>query len=447
MSVHFLLITSIPAEKRRISDVADEFQFKMECIESVDSLLTLGDRFDGVRFVLLSAHSDILPQDIAGNVQVIRQTCKDAFICILAGRKMNTDALNFIRRSGASLVILEDELFESSKIEFMASQVIRASYIPVKLNEFRPGQTLTFSLWHLLPLNQKMLPVIAKGTILDAARLDRFGSINELFIKREEVAAYQKFTENNVDNSAHGLLARCRAKYLSLCAGHTQLVFMLTDQSEQASFEEGKWLFERCQLLAKDLLTSLASIADAWDVVNNSSLGDFGSIERSPTIASYAGITSLLSSIGEPVEVMVGAMLADIGMLQLSPSVTKKLRLTGNLKSLHAEELVEYRKHPIFSLNRCLERKLQLPEAIKSMILNSHERVDGTGFPYRPNKEKIPPQAMLLQFCEKIDQAAMVKMGQERKSPAAVRKAVLAEQLNNADIFALTFLNKVKAVI
>jgi hypothetical protein len=356
MSVHFLLISSIAAEKRRIADVADEFQFGFDILESVDSLLVIGDRYESARFVLLSAHNDILPQDIAGHVQVVRQTCKEAFICILAGRKMNTEALNFIRRSGASLVILEDELFETSKIEFMASQVIRASYIPVKISEFRAGQTLSFSLCHMLPLNQKMLPVITKGTIIDAAKLARFGSINELYIRRDEVAAYQKFTESNIDNSANGLLARCRAKYLSLCAGHTQLVFMLTDQSEQASFEEGKWLFERCQLLAKDLLTSLASVSDAWDVVNNSSLGEFGSLERSPTIASYAGLTSLLSSLGDPVEVMIGAMLADVGMLQLSPRVTKKLREKGDLSSLHSEELLEYKKHPIFSVNRCLEK-------------------------------------------------------------------------------------------
>jgi len=182
-------------------------------------------------------------------------------------------------------------------------------------------------------------------------------------------------------------------------------------------------------------------------VVNNSSLGEFGSVERSPTIAAYAGLMSLLASIGEPVDVMVAALLSDVGMLELHPKITKKLRQSQDINLLNEDERQQYHNHPVVSLNRCLSRKLQMKEAIKEMILCTHERADGKGFPEARSMAKIPVEAMLIQFSEIIDRAAMVKMGQSRVPVQDVRHQVLNHEMEAANIFSLGFLHKLKPVI
>jgi response regulator RpfG family c-di-GMP phosphodiesterase len=221
----------------------------------------------------------------------------------------------------------------------------------------------------------------------------------------------------------------------------------LIDQSENASFKEGKWLYERCEVLARDLLTTLSAVGEAWDVVNNASLGEFGSVERSPTIAAYAGLMSLLATMGEPVDVMIAALLADVGMLELNPAIARKVRQGHGPDSLSGEEMQEYQKHPRLSLNRCAGKKLPLKENVKEMILCTHERVDGKGFPEGRESAKIPQEAMLIQFSEMIDRGAMVTMGQARTPVQEVRKNLVETEQKSAHIFSYTFLQKIKPVI
>ena len=47
------------------------------------------------------------------------------------------------------------------------------------------------------------------------------------------------------------------------------------------------------------------------------------------------------------------------------------------------------------SLNVSLSRRLPIGEGMKDIILNTHEKNDGTGFPNRFRGEKIPHEAVL----------------------------------------------------
>jgi hypothetical protein len=444
--LHFLCIGEDSAGQARCRELATEFEYSFLAVNAADEVLDLDGKYELVQFVLVNA-VHIKKEELTGIVQTVRQIFKDSFICVIADRRIPQDVAEFIKKSGANMVLLENEFFETSRLEFIASQIIRASYVPVKLNEFPKDSVLDFTLYHLMPLNQKLLPVLPKGTPFSEGRMKKLESVGEVFVRRDEVDRYRHYVESHPDLSGQGLKSRCRAQYLSFCNSHSQLIFLLVDQSENASFKEGKWLYDRCEILARDLLTSLSSVGEAWDVVNNSSLGEFGSVERAPTVAAYAGLMSLLGSIGEPVDVMVAALLSDVGMLELSPKITKKLRQSQDLSKLSEEEQQEYRKHPVISLNRCLSRKLQLKDSIKETILCTHERTDGKGFPEARVAAKIPMEAMLIQFSEMIDREAMVKMGQARAPVQQVRHQILEAELNNAKVFSLGFLQKLKPVI
>lgn len=445
--LNFLCVGSEAQALSRCQDLATEFSYSFLSVPTAENVLDLEGKYDLVQFVLVNAVSLAKQEDMTGVVQTVRHVFKEGFICVIVDRKIPPETAAFIKKSGANMVLLENEFFETSRLEFVASQIIRASYVPVKLSEFPKDSILDFTLYHLLPLNQKLLPVLPKGVALNEGRMKKLESVGEVFVRRDEVDRYRHYVESHPDLSGQGLKSRCRAQYLSFCNSHAQLIFLLVDQSESASFKEGKWLYDRCEILARDLLTTLSSVGEAWDVVNNSSLGEFGSVERSPTVAAYAGLLSLLSSIGEPVDVMVAALLSDVGMLELHPKITKKLRQTQSPQSLREEELQDYQKHPIVSLNHCLSRKLQLKDTIKEAILCTHERSDGTGFPDRRVMAKIPQDAMLIQFSEMIDRGGMVKMGQVRTSIQQVRQQLMDQEMNEGKIFSLPFLHKLKGVI
>ncbi len=445
--LNFLCLSADSATVERCRGVALEFQYSFSSVGDPGDVLEMESKFHQAQFAVIGAGGGLKKEEIAQMVQIVKHVYTDCFICVVTDRKIPNDAIEFLKKSGANFVMLENEFHETSRLEFVASQVIRASYVPTKISEFAKDSVLDFTLFHLMPLNQKLLPILPKGTPLDEKRLKKLEIVGEVFVRRDEVDRYQHYVETHLGNSAKGLQGRCRAQYLSLCTSHTQLIFNLLDQSEGASFKEGKWLYDRCELLARDLLSTLASVGEAWDVVNNSSLGEFGSVERSPTIAAYSGLLSLMGAMGDAVEVMVAALLADIGMLELNPRISQKIRQTHGLENLTEAELKEYHQHPKISLNRCLDRKLAIKDSVRNIILSTHERVDGKGFPEGRDASEIPLDAMLIQFCEMIDRGAMVKMGQERTSIQEVRQTLVDQEIKDAKIFSYVFLQKIKPVI
>ncbi|HND85464.1 MAG TPA: HD domain-containing phosphohydrolase, partial [Pseudobdellovibrionaceae bacterium] len=98
-------------------------------------------------------------------------------------------------------------------------------------------------------------------------------------------------------------------------------------------------------------------------------------------------------------------------------------------------------------LNVSLSRRLPIGEGMKDIILNTHEKNDGTGFPNRFRGEKIPHEAQLIQFCELIDRGSLIKMGKERKSAAQVRKEIFDREFTEGKYFNILFLDKIKSVI
>jgi hypothetical protein len=445
-SLNFLLLSERKDVLDRTSELSREFEYHLRSLSGVGPLLAKDTEFDHAQFILLDATRPT-KEDLAELVRAIRGVAKEAFLCVMMEEKTTDEGAELVKKAGASLVMTEAEFLNTSRLEFVASQIIRGSYVPVKLSEFPKASVLDFTLYHLMPLNQKLLPVLPKGSPLSEGRLKKLEGVSEVYIRRDEIDRYRLYVEAHPELVELGLRARCRAQYLSFCNSHSQLVFLLSTRSEQAASKEGKWLYDRCEILARELLTTLSSLSDAWDVVNNSSLGEFGSVERSPTIAAYAGLLSLLASIGEPVEVMTAGLLADVGMLELPPAITRKLRQGHSAAALDDAERLEYQKHPILSLNQVQSRNIQLKENIKSMILCSHEKNDGTGFPNQVRGENLPQEAMLIQFSEMIDQGAMGRRGQPRRSVKEVRQQLMELEMNGSPTFSFELLQKLKPVV
>ena len=443
--IDFLLISEDSAKDTRCQEIAKDFGYVYEKVSSVDEFAEKSEELAGALFILMDAKG-IDESQVAGMVQVIRQVSMDGHIVTAIDSKLTNESAAFVKKSGVSVVLLENELTQSAKLEFIASQKIRASYLPVKVSELVKNTNLECTLFHLMPLNRKFLPVIAAGKVIDDVRLKKLEEVGEVYVKREDVHFFKKYTETFEDKSATGLGRRCRAQFLNLTKTYTDLVLLITDQSEFASYDKGKDLFHQVEVLASDLLMNLGALGEAWQVVNNSAFCEFGSIERGPSVAAYAGLLSLMSGIGDPAQVMVAAMMADVGMLDLHPKILKKIRLKQD-ESMNAEERLHYENHPLISVNRALGRKLPLPEAMKNIIACTHERVDQKGFPNRIRGEKIPLESQMIQFCELLDKNSVVEMGKERVDIQELRKTLFNKEYEARDRFGFGFLEPLKKVL
>lgn len=442
---HLLLIGQRGDFLSRAKKLCSDFGIGDFVVARVEDLQKLSLPSDP-RTVLLDTRDIWNQTEIASRVQVTKFSFPQTSIIVIAEHRIKADAAAFIKKSGAEAVLLENEFIETTKLDFIVSQYVFGNMIPVKITELLADTQVTFTLHHMLPLNRKIIPFIFAGQTIEPAKMRKLEEIGEFYIKNTDLDLFQKYVEDNQDTSAAGIKARCRAKYLHLVITYKKLVLNLSDESEAASFQQGRELYEKLLRLSSELITYLGTAGEAWDIVDIAGFNDLTAVDRAPAIAAYAGLFSLLSEIGRPEEVMVAALIADIGLLDLPPAALRVWK-TGCFDDFKPEDQRIYRHHPTISLNKCLSRRLPIPDHIKAIILNTHERWDQKGFPNRPQNIRIPSEAMIIHFAELLDLGVKLEYGKERRNRQVVRTEILEREIRNLDRFPIDLMSKISAAI
>ncbi|MEN9723963.1 MAG: hypothetical protein RJB38_1949 [Pseudomonadota bacterium] len=439
-SSDIVLVTPDPTLITRVNAVASNFGYSCQTFSGIDALM---ESEINARMVIAFAPDDKNPSVAAEFAQAARFVAPQSFVLCAVSKSLKKDAASFAKKSGANLILLENEFYESSKLEFVVTQVLKSAYLPVKASDLIPGIPLEFDLFHLLPLRQKFLKFMLEGDVMTPDRIKRFTEVGEVYIKRSDSEAFRNYVVKHSDRSAQGIARRCRAQYLALAAGFSSLVFLLTDQSELGSFQEGERLLSKCRDLCRDLLSTLGEFGNAWEIINNSAIGEFGSVERAPAIASYSALFSLQAELDNIDTIMLGALLADLGLIFLPPQITKKIR-EDRISSLSGDERQVYEKYPHQSLSVLLDRKLSLDESIRNIILSTQETSNGKGFPRHLLGAKIPEESQMIRFSREFDRRTLLRLGKQRQDAAQVRAELVAEDDLKFQAFTPTFLQKLK---
>lgn len=431
---------------KRCQSLSKDFAFSFAQFETADTFFGGADEAERVRCFILDCTKFTNIHEAAGTIQVARQVMDRSYIVCVLDSRVKPEDMEMLKKSGSNLVMLDSEFTTNSKLEFVSSQIIKSAYLPIKPLDFVENSSAECSLYMLMPKNQKYLRIYKPGQNITGEFIRKFIATPELYIHRVDVESWSSYIKSfHVSSSEESAARACRGRFLKLQQAFLDLVLVISDQTSSSSFGGGKELFDNCQKFTADLLESLAQVKYPWEIINNSSIGDFGSVERGTAIAAYAGMLSQAAQIGNPQKIMLGALFADIGLILLSPRTTKKVRLV-QMQDFDAEEKMEFEKHPIFSLNQMLSKRLQLDEEIKDMILHSHERMDQKGFPSRPGPNKIREDSMIVRLAQEVDQALMLRMGKERVEFLKEFEKFLDEKIRNTDGYSLAMLFKLRAV-
>lgn len=382
---------------------------------------------------------------MSSRVQTIKYGAPNAWVVVIAEKKISPEGAKFLKKSGAQVVISEDRFFSSIEPEFICSQKIHGQWLPIKGAELKAGVTLPFALYHFMPLNRKFILFAPAGDVLDQSKLDKANKVGEVYFSRNDFDLFQEYVTKNEDKSAAGLVARCRHQYMSAISLYKDLSLLLTDASEQASFQAGKALLDRCYQIADDFVMTLGAVGDSWSVVNNAGFDDITPLDRAPAIGATASLFSLSLGIGNPTQVFLAALIADMGLLDTHPKQLPIVR-KAQFAELKGTDHELYQQHPIASVNRVLSRKLPLEESLKAIILATHECVDGKGFPNGLSKEKIPPEAQLIHLAELMDRELKIQEGREREDAREARHKVLVAATESGH-FSIDILTQVKGIL
>lgn len=114
-----------------------------------------------------------------------------------------------------------------------------------------------------------------------------------------------------------------------------------------------------------------------------------------------------------------GAMLHDIGKLKIDQGIINK---QGKLTT---EEFNEIRKHPVYGYNALKEAGIG-DITILNSVISHHERVDGSGYPFGLNREKISLHAKIISVCDVFTAISADRSYRERFNPNEAYEYIIA---------------------
>lgn len=358
----------------------------------------------------------------------------------------SVDDCEFLRGAGAQYLILSQEVRSTSKLYYLAALLIQGTYLPIPVTDLFPSTQLNFNAYQKLVLNQKFLPVAFSGFTFSDKKYRRLEPDRQIYVRRESLEGYRKYIETYNDRTGSALKKRCRVLMMEVLGLYTEVILLLALDSEVAKKEVVQNKLSQFTKVAVELRDHLKDCADVWNVMARALDFQFCKQERGVIVLAYALYLADGAGAGEVENLVLTALLADIGLLDL-PATTYKNLKTHGVKRLSAEELERFRGHPMASLNRIMFRQVDVPVAVRSAIVCTHERNDRKGFPNQVPAEKIPTEAKLVSFCEILDRRVRASLEDGMVTHDFVRKQVWEEERDSLKGFDAEFLDKIQKLL
>jgi HD-GYP domain-containing protein (c-di-GMP phosphodiesterase class II) len=148
-------------------------------------------------------------------------------------------------------------------------------------------------------------------------------------------------------------------------------------------------------------------------------------------ISGFIGMKMQLEK-GDWLQVALAGCLADCGMAKINPTILLKN------SSLTLQEYLEVKKHPVYSY-KMVRNISVLRREVKLAILEHHERLDGSGYPFG-EREKIPLYAKIIGIADIFHAMTSERLYRNKQSPYKVLEMILEENFGKFDIRILKIL-------
>lgn len=301
------------------------------------------------------------------------------------------------------------EFFSTLKFEYLCVYRCRSQFFEVQSNDFFPMTTMLTPCFVRLPLNQRYLAVIYSNMSLTESRMQRAESFKGLYIRVSDSPKYYEYINTYYDSSGAALKKKARALFLSLYYYSLALNDAILFDFKTKTETDVENIYAALVELAQQIFAVMKSDEGLWDVFREAHDNEIGEYWRAPWIAIYAAMISVRSGQGDPLVTLISGLLMDVGLYDLEEETTRAYLLSED-KKLEERMQSSFEKHPILSLNRVLIKKVPVTEAMKSVIVCTHENNAEKGFPNQVPKDKLPVEAALLMFAEHIDREVLTTM-------------------------------------
>ena len=116
----------------------------------------------------------------------------------------------------------------------------------------------------------------------------------------------------------------------------------------------------------------------------------------------------------------MGGLLHDVGKLSVPLAILQK---PGPLDD---DEFAAIKRHPVDG-RRLLEELGGFPEAVRALVSDHHERLDGSGYPRGLQADEMPIETRILAVCDVYDALVSDRVYREAWTPERALALLRAE--------------------
>lgn len=370
---------------------------------------------DDVSIVLASVNIHVNVVELA---QLLRMNYQNAAIFACITEREGFDRKNFIKNGFNDIFVIPFDITTAkTRIEDELAAVSEGaikSYRTVKIIDVEPGVELEFDTSVFLAANNKYIKISSAGESLDQQRVEKIrnSKLNNIYVPTTQMPKFYQYSAKKLHSINSSLMSETEKREKMQTAVRELMAGMFTDQS--SSFETGQSIMKDCNEIIKSYITSTPNAE--WYQKLQQLLGTRGdTYSHASNTSTIAAMFSMGLGVGKPEDLALGGLLHDIGIAELPIEIQTK-----ELHEMTKDERDQYIRHPELSIELIKKKKIVVPEIVTKMILQHHERFNGTGYPKGFAGDRICKEAQVLALADDFDEMTKLVEGRPLMSPKQV---------------------------
>lgn len=186
---------------------------------------------------------------------------------------------------------------------------------------------------------------------------------------------------------------------------------------------------ETIQCTLTDLMGTIAKSNNLLMELKRLKVKDLYTVKHSINVSLLSGLMGLWLQLSDEdvLELMLAGALHDVGKSYVSQDI---LNTPGQLSS---KEFEEVKKHTVYGYKK-LSKSEGIPETVKRVALEHHERLDGSGYPASKKVDELHFFTMIVTIADIFDASTTNKVYGSRMHPlTALRELEQNQQLGKID--------------
>lgn len=244
----------------------------------------------------------------------------------------------------------------------------------VKVEDLQAGDILDQDV-----LSDDYIVLLGKGTKLNEEYIDKIQTLFptlSIYIKENNELETKTILKKEVQE-------KVRANVRKVLERHTY-----------HNNEQLKELANAAENIIMDVLEKKEVVEQIYDIKERSA----DLYEHSISVCSLATMTGIKIGVSqkEIYDIAVSSLLHDLGLRYIIVPYENQ-----DVKFLKKKEYDEYKKHPLYGYTAIKDEKW-MSQSVKEIILQHHEKIDGSGYPFRKKELSISNQ--IVSMCDEFDE-------------------------------------------